>query len=468
MSSDADSSLVGPDYVSSYESDSTSPPAWPFESSDDEFIYIDGTGPPDESSEIKYGGYEFEFVLAMDGNLEDIFMCKICHLPSRNAQLSVCCGHTFCKSCLDRMKHSTTSSKACPVCRKKKFEIVANKQVDRKIRSLHVFCTNKEKGCRWQGELNDIDSHISKNNSKGCVYEHIECKHGCGETLQRQHITKHMKIDCSHRKVNCQYCNLSGAYHFITGDHKETCPKVVVQCPNHCEVDNILREEMDEHRKVCSLEVVSCKYLRLGCGTRIARKEMEQHSHRNIERHLQLTTERLEKLEHTVSKLENVVSQLVWFSRLASMASDSELQVTPVIIRITEFNTKKFERYRWKSPHFYTDNGGFDMYMKVNFASSYLKIYMSLGLNDDDQLRWPLRGTFEIKLLNQISDAEHYSRRIVYDDRCPDNVAGRDAVHSWGISRFISYWNLCSSSSTCQYVKSDSVYLKVTYYGPEH
>jgi len=467
MSTDNDSSFVEPDYVSSYESDSTSPPSSFLDGSDDESVDTMYGEPPDEPSEIKYGGYELEFVLSMDSNLEDIFICKICHLPSRDAQLSMCCGHTFCKSCLDRMKHSTTSSKACPVCRERRFEVVANKQVDRKIRSLHVFCTNKIRGCKWQGELNDVIAHLSKNNSNGCVFEDVKCKHGCGVTVQRRNITKHMKNDCSHRKVNCQHCNISGAYHFITGDHKEVCPKVIVQCPNRCEVDNILREEMDEHRKVCSLEVVSCKYMRLGCGTRLARKEIEQHGHKHIEKHLQLTTERLEKLENTVSKLEGVVSQLVWSSHLASMATDSQLQVTPVIIRITGFNGKRFEKCHWKSPHFYTSNEGYDMYIKVNFDVSYLKIFMHLGPNDG-HLRWPLRGRFDVAILNQSSDAEHYLRRIIYDDRCPDSVAGRNAIHSWGISRFISYWNLCLSSPSCQYVKDDSMYIKVTYYGPEH
>ena len=125
----------------------------------------------DETSGTQYGGYEFEFVKGMGDDLEDMFMCKICHLPSRNAQLSVCCGHTFCKSCLERMKYGrlstlsygtiaewfrTRSASTCPVCRDDQtFDVVPNKQVDRKIRSLHMFCTNKKKGCDWQGELND-------------------------------------------------------------------------------------------------------------------------------------------------------------------------------------------------------------------------------------------------------------------------------------------------------------------------
>ena len=70
------------------------------------------------------------------------------------------------------------------------------------------------------------------------------------------------------------------------------CPKVIIACPNHCETDNILREDMDEHRKVCSLEVVSCKYVKLGCGTRMARKEVEKHGKEKMEEHLRTSGHR--------------------------------------------------------------------------------------------------------------------------------------------------------------------------------
>ena len=61
------------------------------------------------------------------------------------------------------------------------------------------------------------------------------------------------------------------------------CPKVIIACPNHCDTDNIPREDMDERRKLCSLEVVSCKYVKLGCGTRMACKEVEKHGKEKME-----------------------------------------------------------------------------------------------------------------------------------------------------------------------------------------
>ena len=124
------------------------------------------------------GGYEYHFVATPP----DWLMCNICHYPSRDPYLSGCCGHTFCKSCLEGAKKATTISDACPICRNEEFVTIPHKQADRTVRSLHVFCTNKEKGCEWQGEVNNIVSHVT--NSDGCQFEEVICTNGCGMCVQ--------------------------------------------------------------------------------------------------------------------------------------------------------------------------------------------------------------------------------------------------------------------------------------------
>jgi hypothetical protein len=42
-------------------------------------------------------GFDYEFV----NNLADEYMCKICYLAVRNPVQTKCCGHRFCKTCLD-------------------------------------------------------------------------------------------------------------------------------------------------------------------------------------------------------------------------------------------------------------------------------------------------------------------------------------------------------------------------------
>ena len=104
------------------------------------------------------GGYDYEFVEAPSGNL----ICKIFQYPSKKPHISACCGHTFCKSCLEAAKRAESILSACPMCRSKDCVTLFNKQTDRDIKNLHVYCSNKEKGCEWQGELNAITGHLTK------------------------------------------------------------------------------------------------------------------------------------------------------------------------------------------------------------------------------------------------------------------------------------------------------------------
>jgi len=72
------------------------------------------------------------------------------------------------------------------------------------------MCVNKERGCQWQGELNDItSSHLE--NSDGCQFEDVECSNECGKVLQPQCLGVHVKTECPHRMIDCQYCKLWGS-----------------------------------------------------------------------------------------------------------------------------------------------------------------------------------------------------------------------------------------------------------------
>ena len=103
-----------------------------------------------------------------------------------------------------------------------------------------------------------------------------------------------------------------------------------------------------------------------------------------------------------------------------------------------------------------------------NSKGAHLSVYLYLMKGPhDDELTWPLRGEFEIKLLNQISDSEHHSVTVIYDDDTPDSIAGRVTEghknkNGWGHSRYISNKELNDNTPTCQYLKDDCLFFKVT------
>ena len=241
------------------------------------------------------GGYDYQFVKTP----ADTLICTVCFSPSNEPYLSECCGHTFCKSCLEGSKKF---SNICPVCRSEDFKAIFNKQADRVIRSLHVFCTNKEQGCEWQCEVNDITSHLGN-----CLFQIIHCPNDYGESLQRQYLIIHVETECPRRRVNCQYCNDVGEYQFIEGQHKEECHKFPIQCPNKCEIKNICRDEVEEHREICPLEIIRCDYHVVGCKVKMTRKDINTHKQEMMEVHLSLS---INKLMETKMQLKSTQNKL--------------------------------------------------------------------------------------------------------------------------------------------------------------
>ena len=251
------------------------------------------------------GGYDYNFVEPP----QDRYLCKICHVPSRDPYLTECCGTILCKSCLDRAKQATTVSTACPSCRKENFATMINKHLDREIRSLHIYCTNKEKGCEWQSELNDINNHLG--NSDGCQFEEVKCSNECGKMIQRQYLTSHVETECPRRKVNCQYCHDTGEHQFIEGQHKEECPKLPLPCPNKCEVGNVPLEDIETHLISCGYEMIQCEYYSVGCEVRMARKDQEKHYEEKMEGHLKMTQAKLAEFEIKLSTVKTEAEEKI-------------------------------------------------------------------------------------------------------------------------------------------------------------
>ena len=435
------------------------------------------------------GGYDYIFVATPPDRL----VCQICHLPSRVPYLSVCCGHNFCKTCLDDYKKATTiCTKVCPVCRDEKFIRVPNKLSDREIRGLYVMCNNKERGCEWQGELNNVNNHLE--NSDGCQFEDVKCLNECGEVLQRQHLTNHIENECPRRKVDCQYCHIAGEHQFIEGDHEEQCPKLPLPCPNKCEVENVPREDMEVHRKECPFEMVQCEYHNVGCGEVIVRKKRKKHEEEKMEEHLLMTKVKLAKTEEKLmitesrlGRLEVMIHRLINTTghsnmlidstersvHLTTMATSGEAVICPVVMKMSQFAEFKENGVNWTSDPFYSHNRGYKMCLRVAAAGDYdgkgthLSVFLFLMKGPhDEELTWPLRGNFEFKLLNQISDCEHHSKTMKYDDDDDEDitrrVTDRDiATTGLGYDQYISNENLQKVTPTCHYIKDDCVFFQI-------
>ena len=426
------------------------------------------------------GGYDYQFV---DTPLDRV-VCVICHLPSRDPHMTECCGHVFCKSCLDNAK--ATPYKACSMCKDAHFNTFCNKQINREVQSLHIYCTNKEKGCEWEGELRDISTHLGSSN--GCQLEKVECPNQCGMKLERRHLTNHIETECQHRKIECLYCHDKVKQQFVNGVHLEECPKLPLACPNGCQKKKmILREDMKAHREVCPLELIHCQYHNVGCDMKMIRKRKKQHEDNKMKEHLQMTSAKLAKTEDRVTNLELMVHQLMgkavgvdppvtasWSVQLSAMSTFREIgsQICPVVLRMSSFNECGVD---WYGGTFYSHFMGYKMCFNVDVPEVYgdnINPYISVNLYlckgpYDLELTWPLRAKFEVTLLNQLSDSEHHTVILTYDENLPSSAINRvchedDDSTPVGNDTFITWSQIFRSTETCQFIRDDFLYFRVT------
>ncbi len=69
---------------------------------------------------------------------------------------------------------------------------------DREIKSLKVYCDNKEAGCDWTGEIRRIEKHL-----ECCGYQEIECEKCGEEAILDLEMKTHISDECPMRDYKC-------------------------------------------------------------------------------------------------------------------------------------------------------------------------------------------------------------------------------------------------------------------------
>ena len=220
---------------------------------------------------------------------------------------------------------------------------------------------------------------------------------------------------------------------------------------------------MEAHRKECPLEMIQCEYHNVGCEVMMARKDQEKHENDQMKEHLKKTNKHLQRVEVLLYLATNkavtrptstavvLESSVGWSDKIIAMVMMSKLgnQTCPTILKISQFNEQKMHNKHWYSDSFYTHSKGYKMCLRIDAAGicngegTHLSVFLYLMKGPhDDELTWPLRGNFEIKLLNQISDSEHHSMIMNYlntdDEDIVSRVTDGNRGAGWGYYRFIS------------------------------
>ena len=264
-----------------------------------------------------HDGYDCEFVEPPPEAVQT--ECPVCLLILKEPCLISCCGHKFCRVCVERVKKD---KKPCPLCSEPDFSFMQERSLERFLKGLQVWCSYKKDGCEWEGKLEELEQHLNQtpspeNRLNGCQFVAVECTHECEEWFQRHHITSHETEQCKKRPYSCDYCrDYHSTFKEVTEIHYPQCSKYPVACPNECHVYKFERQELESHlRDQCPLTLVDCPFHYAGCQTQLPRKDMPEHMRETVT-HLTLlasVTQNLVKenqeLRQTTAELQETIAE---------------------------------------------------------------------------------------------------------------------------------------------------------------
>ena len=460
-------------------------------------------------------GYDCEFVetpsdAAQGGE------CPVCLLVLKEPCLISCCGHKYCRVCIERVKKDT---KPCPLCNEPDFSFLQERALERYLRDLDVWCCYKKVGCEWKGKLGKYEQHSNKTPSPesqviGCQFVEVECMHECGEWFQRQHITAHQTQQCKKRPYSCDYCrDYSSTFEEVIKIHYPQCNKYPVDCPNKCREYSFERQELATHLKgECPLTLVNCPFYYAGCDVQIPRKDMSEHM-KDLAKHLTLFA----SVTHTImrenqdlretmkrmsqdhqDKMKAMQDEMEEKLQATQQDMQEQVQTTQESVKATEDTTEnlteKIEElklaltryagfpkvYRVERtqnevylPGFYTHHNGYKMCIGVDPNGSgagegtHISIYTRLMKGScDDHMKWPFRGNITIHIVNQAGDHDHIEKTVQYNDETPDDVAGRvtrrERSRGWGDPQFLPHSDLkYNAAKKTQYLKDNHFIVRV-------
>ena len=378
--------------------------------------------------------------------------CPVCLHILRDPHQVTCCGKSFCKECIGQ---ATSGKRQCPCCNQDSYHVYSNKGLQQPLYQFKVHCSNKKTGCKWTGELGELDKHLNLNvgnELKGCQFAKIECSY-CSTVILRKRLVLHKAEICSKRPITCSFCRIyKSTFEDVTNNHYRTCGYYPVKCPNECGASPIRRNIDDHVTRECPLTMTECDFANIGCEVKLPRREMARHLEQNLTSHFSLLAVSHKKQQVILNQQQDQVKMLK--EKCCELTTQNEmyqLDITALNQDIIKLRTHlklncptanvtfpvsyivhTAKRHRelnpWTSPHFYSDKHGYKMCVRVYSRGGFvLNISICLMKGEfDRQIRWPLRANVNLYSLyvkdaadgnGEVSIKIENGRRVVEDDK---------------------------------------------------
>ena len=304
------------------------------------------------------GGYDVKLV--EEPNVPLKTECLICQLTLRDPYETECCNTFVCKICVEEYKRRKID---CFLCRKylKYRKAPAQKRV---INQLIVYCTHRDQGCRWKGELGELDRHLNfypyvKRIDTGCDFTEVECPI-CHENFKRPDYSLHKIDQCPNEEIPCVYhtkgCQWRGERRTL---EEHLCSKEVLKgCGYKCK----------------GYVSIKCEF---GCQNEFFRKDIDEHMSKNVYQHLRQVRDHIqEDVRNSKNELNATIQQQQ--QRIKQLEEQRIKQLEEQRIKqLEEQRIKQLEEQRNKK---YSLSTAFQVIFVVVVAVTIAVYYQSLAV----------------------------------------------------------------------------------------
>ena len=192
----------------------------------------------------------------------ELFKCGVCRLVLRDPHITECCGKNACRSCITKV---TEDGGPCPIpgCGCQKVKVNFNRGLRSDILESSVYCQSKEVGCEWMGKLDELSKHLKEK----CPFVEEECQYHCGVKIQRKAVKDH-ELVCERLPIECHQCGemYKRCHHT---DHVKVCPFTEIECPFHI----------------------------VGCKSKVANKDLQQHFNDSLSEHYTMVVKQSQSVQ---------------------------------------------------------------------------------------------------------------------------------------------------------------------------
>ena len=350
---------------------------------------------PAAQDQTSFPEKEFDFV---ERPSQDFF-CPVSLELLLEPQQTSCCGNHLSLEVAARLRRE---GKACPVCNGEQWSAMPDKYHRRRVHEVRVRCWNKDSGCGWVGEVNELKRHA---------------------------------VSCDKRPWECEYCGLKCTVGEGEGKHWPDCHKFPEPCPNGCEVGSVERCGVEQHLSVCPLEPVACEMKEFGCSVVVPRRELATHMRESELQHLtamtalnlrltrQLQQESAERDRRMEQLTQEVAKMSCCLNKVQQVSLHVEQHTAAMCLGKRIFTVDHYRKNKSRakdelscvdscSDKCYTRHNGYAFRLVIRFYDpKYSDIGAFLQFLEVEELK---TVTFEVtlELLNQAGDHHHLTRQM--------------------------------------------------------